>query len=306
MKLLKGVVTPMVTPYLENGDIDIETVKALTERLLIFGIHGLFPCGTTGEGHYLSIDERKIIAETVVEASASRVPVYIQTGAMSLRDTIDLSVHAREYGADGVGVVTPSYYELPQSAIKAYYSAVAEALPLDFPIYLYSIPDNALNDILPETASALADKYENIVGIKYSGDDFVQLEAYTEIRNGNFSVLSGNDRAFAAVLSAGCDGTVSGLSNIFGELVVSVYTAYMNSEIDRAVKLQKQVYNSSLCLFDAYFLASLKAGVGLTGLPVGSTRKPLPDLSSDEFLNLEKAFSAILTSTSRPFSTKNK
>lgn len=289
MKLLKGVVTPMVTPFLENDDLDYATLGKLTTKLIDAGVHGLFPCGTTGEGHLLSVEERKLAAETVVQESASRVPVYIQAGAMNLRDTIDLCQHALAIGADGVGVVTPSYYQLSQQSISEYYADISKELPDDFPIYLYSIPDNALNDILPETAGDLANKFQNIVGIKYSGDDFVRLVAYTGIRNGNFSVFAGNDRAFAAVLAAGCDGTVSGLSNLFTKLIVSVYTAFRNNEINEAMKNQKKVYENSLCLFNAFFLASLKAGMEIAGTPVGKLRKPLPELTKKQYLNLEEA-----------------
>ena len=288
MRLLKGVVTPMVTPFLKSEDLDLQALRVLTSRLIKAGVYGLYPCGTTGEGNLLSIEERKRVAETVVNEADSRVLVYIQSGAMSLTDTVELSRHAVSCGADGVGVVTPSFYSLSQGAIADYYISIAKSLPQDFPIYLYSIPDNTNNDILPKTARELAEQCPNIVGIKYSGDDFVQLAAYTEIRDGTFSVLAGNDRTFAAVLAAGCDGTVSGLSNLFAETIVAVYSAFMNNEIEKAMEYQKKVLSDSRCLFEAFFLASLKAGMGITGMPVGGVRKPLPALTKEELQNLEK------------------
>jgi dihydrodipicolinate synthase/N-acetylneuraminate lyase len=293
MKTLFGVVTPMVTPFLTNEDVDIETLKIFTSWLIKSGVNGLFPCGTTGEGHLLTNEEKKLIAETVIKETNSRIPVFIQTGAMSLRDTILLSKHALNYGADGVGVVTPSYYTLPQQAIIDYYIALSKELPSDFPIYMYSIPDNAINDIEVKTAQLIAEKCPNIVGIKYSGNDFVQLEAYTDIRKGNFSVLAGNDRTLASVMAAGCDGTVSGLSNIFNKKVIAVYKAFMNKDIEKAIKLQKDIYRNSLCLFDGFFLASLKAGLGFCDMPVGKLRKPLPELTGDQYIKLEESFKKI-------------
>lgn len=290
MRKLCGVVTPMVTPFLNNEDVDVDTLKVFTSRLVNAGVNGLYPCGTTGEGHLLTMEERKLVAETVVAEAAGRVPVYIQSGAMSMRDTIDLSLHAVECGADGVGVVTPSYYTLSQQDIAAYYVSLAEALPLDFPIYMYSIPSAANNDILPKTADGIAQQAPNIVGIKYSGDDFVQLEAYTEIRDRTFSVLAGNDRTFAAVLSTGCDGSVSGLSNVFSKKLTAAYRAFLKKDIEESMALQRQVYNDSSCLFNGFFLANLKAGIGLSGLPVGKLRKPLPELTEDQYESLKRAF----------------
>ena len=293
MKILFGVITPMVTPFLDNEDVDVDTLKRLTSKLIDSGVNGLYPCGTTGEGHLLTNDERKLVAETVIKETDSRVPVYIQTGAMSLRDTVLLSQHAYLCRADGIGVVTPSYYSLSQQSIYDFYVSLSKELPLDFPIYMYSIPENAINDIEAQTANRIADKCPNIVGIKYSGDDFVQLMAYKEIRNGTFSVLAGNDRALVAVMAAGCDGTVSGLSNIFSKSVIAVYKAFLDKEIDLAIDLQQKVYRDSLCLFDEYFLAGLKAGLGFCGLPVGTLRKPLPELTALQYIKLENFFKEI-------------
>lgn len=289
MKKLFGVVTPMVTPFLDNEDVDVESLRRLTSWLIDSGINGLYPCGTTGEGHLLNLEERKLAAETVVAESAFRVPVYIQSGAMSLRDTIALSKHAVSCGADGVGVVTPSYYTLSRKNICDYYISLARELPSDFPVYMYSIPGNALNDIEPETAALIADECPNVVGIKYSGDNFVQLQAYNEIREGTFSVLAGNDRTLAAVMSSGCDGTVSGISNLYPEKVTAVYTAFQAGNIKKAMEYQREVYRASLCLFDSFFLASLKAAMGLRGQMVGKLRKPLPELTDEQYEKLKLA-----------------
>jgi len=291
VRKLFGVVTPMITPFKKNEDIDTAALRALTIKLINSGVNGLYPCGTTGEGHLMSNEERKLVAETVVDETNSRVPVYIQSGAMSFRDTLELSKHALECGADGIGVVTPSYYTLSQETIRDFYISLAKELPDDFPIYMYSIPGNALNDILPETAAEIARKCSNVVGIKYSGDDFVQLQAYTGIREGTFSVLAGNDKSLAAVLADGCSGTVSGLSNLFSTNVISVYKAFISKDIDSAIRLQGKVYRDSLCLFNGFFLANLKAAMGISGMPVGKLRKPLPELTDTQFRQLEKSIS---------------
>ena len=96
MKKLKGVITAMTTCFDENDQVDVNGMQELTEFLIESGVNCLYPCGTTGEMHLLTVEERKLIAETVVNAAAGRVTVYIQVGAMTTKDTIELAKHACE------------------------------------------------------------------------------------------------------------------------------------------------------------------------------------------------------------------
>ena len=118
---LYGCVVPIVTPLDGNQKVDVESLRSLVRFLIGKGIPCLYPNGTTGEMLMFSVADRKLVAETVVKESAGRARVYVQTGAMSLEDTVELSRHAVEIGADGIGVVTPSYFKMSDDAIVAFY-----------------------------------------------------------------------------------------------------------------------------------------------------------------------------------------
>jgi 4-hydroxy-tetrahydrodipicolinate synthase len=112
MKKLKGVITAMTTPFDKNGVLDIEAAEKQVDFLIEKGVNCLYPTGTTGEMYLMSAKEREILAETIVKRAAGRVTVYIHVGAMTQEDTIRLAKHANKIGADGIGVVTPSYFSV--------------------------------------------------------------------------------------------------------------------------------------------------------------------------------------------------
>ena len=109
MERMKGIVIPLVTPFTDDDKIDEESLKRLVDHCIEGGMTSLYPCGTTGEMMYMSVAERKQVAEVVVKHAAGRIPVYVHVGAWNQADTIELAKHAVEIGAQGIGVVTPSF-----------------------------------------------------------------------------------------------------------------------------------------------------------------------------------------------------
>ena len=143
MQKLYGVVVPIVTPLTNSDSIDTESIKKLVDHCIENGVECLYPCGTTGEMMYLTPEERKLVAETVVNHTAGRVPVFVQVGAWNQKDTVELAQHAAAIGADGIGVVTPVFFKLSDRGLIDFYKTVAGSVPADFPVYLYGIPQNA-------------------------------------------------------------------------------------------------------------------------------------------------------------------
>lgn len=241
MKKLYGVVTPIITPLTEDGQVDYRSLENLTTSLIERGSDGIYVCGTTGGVIYLSIEERKKILETVWNASAGRAIIYAQIGGTTLSDSLKLANHAVEMGVDGLGILTPTYYPLSDAELEDYYVAIAKSVPEDMPIYIYAIPGLAVNDMSVALVERIAEQCPNILGIKYSANDMIRLCAFRQIRNGDFSVMVAPLEMAYAAFSIGCDGIVSGTCHVFTEKIKEMYVAYKNGKLDEAQKLQAEL-----------------------------------------------------------------
>lgn len=294
MKKLHGVITAMVTPFDEKDQIDIQATRDLTRFLVAKGVDCLYPAGTTGEMYLLSMEERKKLAETVIEENAGRATVYIHVGAMTLKETLQLARHAYEAGADGIGVVTPSYFPVNEKEMVEYYVDIAKTLPESFPIYLYNIPQLSQNDLKPPTAEKIAARCPNVVGMKYSYHDMLKVAEYLKINQGNFSVVVGTDRLFFPSLQMGCAGTVSGVSCVCPEPFVGIYEAVKKSDIATARRLQCEASEICEMLKNGSNMAYFKSALNHRGIPAGHMRRPLMDLTRQEQTALESRLDELL------------
>ena len=282
MQLLYGVVVPMTTPFDKKGNVNISALEQQTEFLIDKEVHGLYPCGTTGEMLLMSLDERELVAETVVKKTAGRIPVFIQCGAIATKDTLRLAAHAKSIGADGIGVVTSSFFGINDKAMIEYYKTIAKSLPNDFPIYLYNIPQCSTNDIKPEICEKLVQSCPNIIGIKYSGNDPTRVLEYIKINNYNFSVLVGPDRHFLQYMVVGCTGTVSSTAGIIPEIFVGIYNAYQTGDMDKALELQRKANDVIDILKAGTNLSMYKEAQVIRGLARTYVRPPLLDITEME------------------------
>ena len=283
MKKLYGTVVPIVTPLTQEDTIDVESLERLVDHVIDGGLQCLYPCGTTGEMMYLTVEERKLVAETTVRHAAGRVPVFVHVGAWNLKDTIELAQHAEKIGADGIGVVTPAFYKLSDRELVDYYVAVADSVSKDFSVYMYAIPQNAVNDINASVCEAVAAKCPNVIGIKYSYPDFTKLQQFMLVKNQTFSVLVGPDHLFEALCAAGGDGTVSGNAMVIREHYAKLWDAITKKDYDLAVKYQRRtnVLNAVLC--ETNNIAAYKAVLKDEGIiKTAKTRLPMESLTSEQ------------------------
>jgi 4-hydroxy-tetrahydrodipicolinate synthase len=283
----------MVTPFTKTGEVDLEKVVNLTEFLISKGVHCLYPLGTTGEMLRLSVKERKEIAETVVKQAANRVTVFIHVGAMNEEDTIELAKHACEIGADGIGVVTPMFFGANDNELETYFTKVAHSVPNDFPMYLYNIPQSSSNDLTAEVAQKVAEACKNVIGIKYSYPDYLRVNDYLNINDGNFSVLPGTDRLFLAALAMGCEGVVSGVSGVYPEPFVETYNAFKANDLEKARKMQKVAIQYCEALLKGSNMSYFKEALKLRGINVGGMRSPQIDLTEEEVKELDDKLNSI-------------
>lgn len=249
----------------------------------------LYPCGTTGEMMYMSVAERKQVAEVVVKHAAGRIPVYVHVGAWNQADTIELAKHAVEIGAQGIGVVTPSFYSISDKGLVDYYVAVANSVPEDFPVYMYGIKQNAINDLNKNVCQQVADKCKNVMGVKYSFPDMTRLQELMTVNNGEFDVLVGPDHLFEAVCAVGGKGVVSGNAMIVREHYAAIWDAIQKKDYDLATKLQRRtnVLNATMCAINniaAYKVILKNEGV----LATTNMRRPMENLTPEQEADLLK------------------
>ena len=283
MKKLYGTVVPIVTPLTEDDKIDVPSLERLVDHVIDGGLQCLYPCGTTGEMMYLTVEERKQVAEVTVRQAAGRIPVFVQAGAWNQADTIELAKHAVSIGADGIGVVTPVFYKLSDQGLIAFYTAVAHSVPEDFPVYMYGIPQNAVNDLNADVCEKVAAACPNVLGIKYSYPDFTKLQQFMMVKNQTFSVLVGPDHLFEAVCAVGGDGVVSGNAVIIREHYAAIWDAVQKKDFDLATKIQRRtnILNAVMCETNniaAYKVILKDEGV----IATTKMRRPMENLTPDQ------------------------
>ena len=283
MKRLKGVVIPLVTPLTGDDKIDVRSLERLTDYCIDGGMTALYPCGTTGEMMYLTVEERKKVAETVVGQAAGRVPVFVHAGAWNQTDTIALARHAAEIGADGIGVVTPSFYKISDRGLIDFFCAVAGSVPEDFPVYLYGIKQNAVNDITPYVCEQVAALCPNVIGVKYSYPDMVRLQDLMAVKNGTFDVLVGPDDLFTAVCTMGGKGVISGNATIIREHYKAAWDALEDGNYVLAARVQHRINQLNHILCEVNNIAAYKVMLQEAGiLEETCMRKPMEKLTASQ------------------------
>ena len=146
-KRMFGVVIPTITPMNEDGSLDVKSLEKYTQYLIDAKVNCLYPNGTNGESLMLTKDERQRVAEVMAKVNNGRLPLFIQSGAMTTEETASHVKHAKSIGADGVGIMSPAFFPMDEVALFDYYSKSIKDVPADFPIYIYNIPGCTTNDV---------------------------------------------------------------------------------------------------------------------------------------------------------------
>ncbi len=222
-KRMCGVVIPTITPMNEDGSIDDALIADFTRYLLEAGVNALYPNGTNGESLLLTKEERDHVAEVMANVNAHRLPLFIQCGSMTTGETASHAAHAVDIGADGVGIMSPAFFQMDEEALFQYYRDVIKGLPENFPVYIYNIPGCTTNDVKPGLLQKLMEEFPNIVGIKYSSPDLMRVEDYLETDGKKPELLIGCDSLFLQCLMTGGVGTVTGPGSIFHERLLKEF-----------------------------------------------------------------------------------
>jgi len=227
---LYGVIPPMVTPFKENGDVDIEGLETLVIYLRD-RVDGLFVCGSYGSGPLMSIDERKMVAARSIQYAAGKVPVIVHTGAAASRDAAELSAHAAGIGAAAVSAVAPYYFHHNSDGVVAYYRAILDAVPAGFPVYVYHNPRFSGYEIDMKTMMKLADI--GIAGVKDATFDIAKFSAYqSNLGPRGFDVVLGTESMWLSARTLGAEAFIPGLANAFPEICKKLHREGMRNDFE--------------------------------------------------------------------------
>lgn len=266
----KGIYTALLTPF-KDGKLDEKAFQSFVEWQVVEGVHGLVPCGTTGESPTLSHDEHKRVVSLCIEVAKGRVPVMAGSGSNSTEEAIALTKYAKSAGADGALVVAPYYNKPTQEGIYQHYKAIHDAAQL--PIVIYNIPGRSVINISDDTLARLAE-LPNIIGVKDATGDLVR--PYTlRARTRKLQMLSGEDMTAVAFNIAGGQGCISVTSNIMPKRCAQVQDACLRGDFVEAAKLHETMVPLHSVLFCETSPAPVKFAASLMGKCTSDLRLPV-------------------------------
>lgn len=276
--MIRGVLTALVTPFTETGEIDEARLRAIVDEQIACGVHGLVPMGTTGESPTVTHAENIQVVRIVVDQVAGRVPVIAGTGSNSTREAIDMTRQAKTFGAYASLQVAPYYNRPNQEGLYQHFKAIADAV--DLPLIVYNIPGRSSVNVETETLMRLA-QHPNIIGVKEASGSVAQAMDVLGRRPKDFRVLSGDDNLSLAIMALGGEGVISVASN----LVPAQMSEWVNLMFEGQLEEARSRFYTLLPLFKALFFDTnpipVKYAMSLKGSCLESYRLPLTPASDE-------------------------
>ena len=273
--LFKGAMPALVTPF-KDGAVDEPAFRALVERQIAAGSHGLVPVGTTGETATLSHDEHRRVVEICVEVAAGRVPVVAGAGSNSTEEAIGLVRHAKAVGAQGALVVTPYYNRPSQEGLYRHYAAINDAV--DLPVLVYNVPSRTSIDISNETIARLA-RLPNIVGVKDATSDLGRPSMMRLECGEDFVLLSGDDTSALGYMAHGGHGCISVTANVAPDGMAALINACLDGDWPAALSWQDRLIGLHKALFADASPSPTKFALSRLGLCAEDVRLPIAPCS---------------------------
>ncbi len=278
MNPFRGAFVAIVTPFID-GKIDEQGLQDLIEMQIAGGTHGIVPCGTTGESATMSHAEHHRVVELTVKTVNGRVPVLAGTGSNSTSETIELTQHAKDAGADGALVITPYYNKPSQEGLYQHFKTVAEAV--DIPIILYNVPSRTSIDLSAATVARCA-QVKNIVGIKEATADMNRACDVIRQCPADFAVMSGDDFTCLPLVLLGGTGVISVTSNVDPKGMSDLMNAALAGDIPTAREIQYRLFPLMQSMFFDTNPVPAKKALELMGkIKSGVPRQPLWTMGED-------------------------
>jgi len=268
----KGIMPALVTPFAKDGkQVDEEQMRVLVNHCIELGVHGVVPCGTTGEFVNMSVEERKRVIDVVVDEVNGRVAVIAGTGASGTEQALEMTKYAKDVGADAALIVTPYYLKPTSRGVYEHYFTIASKV--DLPLILYNIPQCTGLPLPWQMVEDLA-QIPNIVGVKDSSGQLSFILAVLEKVRDKINVMCGHDEVVVAALAAGASGAILASANFIPEVWVEIYNSVQKGDLQRARELQYKVQKIARITV-ASGAVGTKEALNMMGVNVGRVRLPL-------------------------------
>ena len=263
-----GAWPALVTPFTAEDQVNVVVLQELVEYLIDKGIGGFYVCGGTGEGLFMSPEERKIVTETVVDQVNGRVPVIAHIGSMIVGDAVQLAAHAQRVGVAGISSVIPPMFQQSES-LYAYFARVGAAAP-EVPLltYIFGGPTDAV--ALMRELMAIP----TVAGAKYTGPNMYEFREIVGLRDDNWNIFSGMDEQCIYAAMQGACGNIGSTLNYTPGIYREIHSSYKKGNIAKGHELQVRVNQVTGVLFSFGFFGALKEVMGMLGFDCGKPRLP--------------------------------
>ena len=289
-KNIQGACTAIVTP-MRAGKVDEQSLTDLINFQIDNGIHGLVPCGTTGESATLSFDEHKRVVELTVQVVDGRVPVIAGTGANNTAEAVELTESAKASGADAVLSVVPYYNKPSQEGLYQHFKTITEAV--DIPMVPYNVPSRTVTNMAPATTARLAE-LPNVIGIKEACGCLNQISEVIRLCPKDFIVLSGDDFTSMPTVLIGGKGVISVTSNVYPEAMSEMMEAALQGNLAKANELHYKLFALMGTMFCYPNPAPAKQGLHLMGkIASPEVRLPLTEMDDASLNKLTTEMKAV-------------
>jgi 4-hydroxy-tetrahydrodipicolinate synthase len=290
-KELSGLGVAMVTPFLENSQVDYSGLEKLTNYLIKNGVNYLVVQGTTGESATLSIQEKKEVLKCIVEVNKDRLPVVLGLGGNDTTSLIESFKNTDLKGVSYILSVSPYYNKPTQTGIFNHYKAISENSKL--PIILYNVPARTGSNVLEATTIRIAKECKNIVAVKEASGNMEQIMAIIKNKPKGFEVISGDDLLTLPLLACGAIGVISVLGNAYPKQFSKMIQLGLENKMEEA----RKIHYSLMDMTNAFFLEGSPAGVKEAlkekNITKNYVRMPLANVSENHITEIKRLMSIV-------------
>lgn len=288
----QGIIPAFYACYDDEGNISVDRCKALAKHYLKVGVKGLYVGGSSGECIYQSVEERKLVLESVMEAVGGKMTIIAHVAAPSTRDSVELAKHAAGLNVDALAAIPPIYFRLPEASIEAYWVAMIEAGQKDF--IIYNIPQTTGYALSPQLFKKMLEN-KHVIGVKNSSMPVMDILTWSLVADREIIIFNGPDEQFVGGRVMGAKAGIGGTYGVMPELFLAADQAIQLGKIELATEIQMKIteiiFTMLQCQGNLYDV--MKMILAREGIECGHVREPLARVTEDDTAIIDKAHEMI-------------